>query len=428
MGKAAKKKGEGQVESFGQRVLPLAALMFTLRRGLREFVVEAGMQALDALLEDERTQLCGERYRHNAERRVMRAGHAPGELVMGGRKVRVARPRARTVDGSKEVPLPSWQTFSMHDPLERDAVEKMVVGVSTRKYRRALDAVPPEVDEYGTSKSAVSRRFVAATGRQLAEWLGRDLSGINLAAIMIDGLVFDEHTVLIALGIDTDSKKHVLGLHEGVTENGAACGALLDDIIERGVSMQRSLLFTVDGAKALHSAIVARWGKRALIQRCQVHKARNVKDHLPDELHASVGATMRQAYAMRDSKKAKQQLENLARQLDDEHPSAAASVREGLVETLTVVKLGLPTTFARTLATTNPIENLNSTARWICRNVKHWRGGKMILRWCCAAMKEAQPRFRRLKGASSGMPVLVAALRDNDRILDGEVDRAVEAG
>lgn len=428
MKKAAKRKTKSQVESFGQRVLPLAALMFTLRRGLREFVVEAGMQALDALLEDERVQLCGKRYRHDAERKAMRAGHAPGELVMGGRKVRVSRPRVRTRDGSKEVPLPSWQTFSMNDPLERDAVEKMVVGVSTRKYRRVLDGVPPEVDEYGTSKSAVSRRFVAATERQLADWLGRDLSSIKLAAIMIDGIVFDEHTVLIGLGIDEDGKKHVLGIHEGATENGAACGALLDDIIERGVSAQRSMMFTIDGAKALHGAIVARWGKRALIQRCQVHKARNVKDHLPDELHASVGATMRQAYATRDFKTAKKQLENLARSLDDEHPSAAASVREGLVETLTVIKLGLPQTFARTLATTNPIENLNSAARWTCRNVKRWRGGKMILRWCCAAMKEAQSRFRRVKGATSGMPILVAALRENDRLLDGGIDRATAAG
>jgi len=194
-------------------VLPLAALAFTLRRGLRELVVEAGMQTLDVLLEDERTQLCGERYRHDAERRATRAGHAPGELVMGGRKVRVCRPRARTADGRKEMELPSWRVFAMQDPLEREAYEKMVVGVSTRKYRRALEAVPAELDEFGTSKSAVSRRFVAATKGQLTDWLGRDLSGIKLAAIMIDGLGFGEkHTVLVALGVDGDGKKHVLGL------------------------------------------------------------------------------------------------------------------------------------------------------------------------------------------------------------------------
>jgi len=428
MEKAARKKAEGQVVSFGQRVLPIAALMFTLRRGLREFVVEAGVQALDALLEDERVHLCGERYRHDAEREAIRAGHAPGELVMGGRKVRISRPRVRSADGAKELMLPSWRTFAMEDPLERDVVDKMVVGVSTRKYERVLDAVPPEVDAYGTSKSAVSRRFVAATQKQLADWLRRDLSGIVLTAIMIDGLVFDEHTVLIALGIDLKGKKHVLGLHEGATENAAACGALLDDLVKRGVSTQRSILFAVDGAKALTSAIRVRWGKRAVFQRCQVHKVRNVRDHLPEELHASAVATMRQAYKMHDFTKAKQQLENLARRLEEEHPSAAASIREGLVETLTVIKLRLPANFARTLATTNPIENLNSNARWTCRNVKRWRSGTMILRWCCAAMKEAQARFRAVKGAEKGMPVLLSALRENDRLLDGAVDGAAEAG
>jgi transposase-like protein len=428
MKKVARKRTEGQGESSGQRVLPLAALLFTLRRGLREFVIEAGMQALDVMLEDERTQLCGERYRHDAERRATRAGHAPGELVLGGRKVRVSRPRARTADGGRELELPGWRLFSMQDPLELEAYEKMIVGVSTRKYRRALDAVPPELDEFGTSKSAVSRRFVAATQRQLADWLGRDLSGITLASIMIDGLKFgEEHMVLVALGIDSDGKKHVLGLHEGATENATACGALLDDLIERGVSTQRSMLFVIDGAKALTNAITARFGKRALLQRCQVHKARNVKEHLPKELHASVGATMRQAYAMRDSKKAKQQLENLARRLDDEYPSAAASVREGLVETLTIIKLGLPAPFARTFATTNPIENLNGTARWVCRNVKRWKGGTMILRWCCASMREAQSRFHRVKGAANGMPVLLEALAANDRMLDGVLDRAAGA-
>ncbi len=180
----------------------------------------------------------------------------------------------------------------------------------------------------------------------------------------------------------------------------------------------RSLLFVVDGAKAITSAVRTRWEKRALIQRCQVHKARNVKEHLPKELHASVAATLRQAYATTDFAKAKRQLENLAQRLDDEHPGAAASVREGLVETLTVTKLRLLGSFARTFATTNPIENLNGTARWTTRNVKRWKGGTMILRWCCAAMQEAQARFRRVKGARSGMPVLLAALAENDRLLD----------
>ena len=426
MGKAAKKRAERQVESTEQRVLPLAALMFTLRRGLREFVVDAGMQALDALLEDERTQLCGPRFQRGEQRRAVRFGHAPGQLVMGGRRVRISRPRARTRDGSAEVLLPMWEQFSVEDPLGHEAVEKMLIGVSTRKYRRGLDALPPEIDEYGTSKSAVSRRFVAATRRQLDEWNQRDLSELRLASIMTDGLVFGEHVVLIALGVDVNGKKHVLGIHEGATENAAACGALFDDIIERGVRTDRSLLFVVDGAKALCKAIVARFGARAVIQRCQVHKARNVKEHLPEELRPSVAATMRQAYASRNHKLAKQQLENLARQFEDKYPSAAASLREGLAETLTVIRLGLPQSFARTFATTNPIENLNSTTRWTCHNVKRWRGGSMVLRWACASVREAEERFHAVKNAKSGMPPLVAALLENDRILDKEIDAAME--
>jgi len=398
MGKGVRKDNLKEVGIAARRVLPIAALMFTLRRGLRELIVEAGMQALEKLLEEERTEICGPRYRHLTDRRGTRAGHAPGELVMGGRRVRVRRPRARAADGSRELRLPIWEQFASEDPLAADAVEKMVIGVSTRKYERALDPIDESVVTRGTSRSSVSRRFVAATTRQLGEWLGRRLEQIDLAAIFIDGLVFGEHVVLIALGVDVEGRKHVLGLHEGATENAEACGALLDDIIDRGVRADRSLLFVVDGAKALVKAIRTRFGRRALIQRCQVHKARNVKEHLPKELQPSVAATLRQAYNSTKFERAKNQLENLARRLDDEHPSAAASIREGLADTLTVIRIGLSSTFGRTFATTNPIETLNSGTRWTCRNVKRWRGGRMVERWACAAVCEASKRFRRVKG------------------------------
>jgi putative transposase len=418
MKKGARKTEAKKDGMLPRRQLTLTAMLVTLRRGLREFVVEAGMQALEGLLEDERTMVCGPRYRHDENRRAVRGGHARGELVMGGRRVSVRRPRARSSDGKREVPLDVWQQFSGEDALRDDAVEKMVVGVSTRKYRRVLDEVPAEIETRGTSKSAVSRRFVAATAERLDEWLKRPLGELRLAAVYIDGIVFDEHTVLIALGVDVEGKKHVLGIHQGATENATACGGLVDDLIERGVRPDRSLLFVVDGSKALVKAVRTRFGHRALIQRCQVHKARNVKEHLPKEMHASVAATMRQAYASREHATAKRQLENLARRLEEEHPSAAASVREGLAETLTVIRLKLTGAFERTLATTNPVENLNSTARWTCRNVKRWRGGTMVLRWACAAMEEASHRFRRIKGARAGMTSLLLALRENDRIID----------
>ncbi|MGH8276365.1 MAG: IS256 family transposase [Steroidobacteraceae bacterium] len=395
---------------------------------MRDFIVHSGMKVLDAMLEQERTEVCGPRYRHQAERSAHRAGFATGELAMGGRRVQVRRPRARSED-ERELELPTWKQFSSDDPLNARALEEMVIGVSTRKYRRALEDLAPEVKERGTSKSAVSRRFVAATAKELAKWLGRDLSTLDLAAVMIDGLGFGtEHVVLIALGIDTSGKKHVLGIHEGATENAAACGALLDDLIARGLSSSRSKLFVVDGSKAIVKALRDRFGARALVQRCQVHKKRNVRDHLPEYLRSSVSATMSQAYQTRDAVRATKLLENLARSLDAEHPSAAASVREGLAETLTVTRLALSAQLCRVLSTTNAIENLNSTARNVCGRVKHWRGGEMILRWTCAAMREAEGKFRRVNGAKGGMPFLVNALRKNDERIDSKLDEAGEAG
>jgi transposase-like protein len=385
------------------------------------------MKVLDELLEQERTELCGPRYKHEPERAAYRAGHTAGELAMGGRRVRVRRLRVRTDE--RELELPTWRQFSSEDPLNARALEEMVIGVSTRKYRRALEDLPPEVKERGTSKSAVSRRFIAGTTKELATWLGRDLSKIDLAAIMIDGLAFgDERVVLIALGVDRFGKKHVLGLHEGATENAAACGALVDDVIARGVSTNRSKLFVVDGAKALVKAIRDRFGERALVQRCQVHKKRNVRDHLPEYLRSSVSATMSQAYQTRDAVRATKLLENLARSFDADHPSAAASVREGLAETLTVVRLQLPQQLCRVLSSTNAIENLNSTARDVCRRVKRWGSGDMILRWTCAAMREAENKFRRVQGAKGGMPLLLNALQRNDERIDGRLDDANEAG
>jgi putative transposase len=426
MGKAARKSDRGQGEN-AQALLPIAALAFTLRRGLREFIVESGMKLLDEILEQERTELCGPRYKHEPERAAHRAGHATGELALGGRRVRVQRPRVRTDE--RELDLPTWKQFSSEDPLNARALEEMVIGVSTRKYRRALEDLPPEVKERGTSKSAVSRRFIAATTKELATWLGRDLGKIDPAAIMIDGLAFgDERVVLIALGIDRVGKKHVLGIHEGVTENAAACGALLDDMIARGFQTNRSKLFVVDGAKALVKAIRDRFGERAFVQRCQVHKKRNVRDHLPEYLRSSVSATMSQAYQTRDAVRATKLIENLARNLDADHPSAAASLREGLAETLTVVRLQLPQQLCRVLSSTNAIENLNSTARDVCRRVKRWRSGDMILRWTCAAMREAENKFRRVQGAKGGMPQLLNALQRNDERIDGRLDEANEAG
>jgi transposase-like protein len=384
-----------------------------IRADLHEFVFSAGTAALAAVLEHERTQLAGPRYAHLPTRRAHRAGSAPGELVMGGRRVQVRRPRARTVDG-RELELPSWRAFAAEDPLRERAVEQMLVGVSTRSYARSLEPVPADLAVRGTSRSAVSRRFVAATEKQMAEWLGRDLSAIDLVVLMIDGVYVDEHVLLVALGIDAEGKKHVLGVREGATENAASCTALLVDMRERGLNTERGVLAILDGAKALTKAVRDVYGPRALIQRCQAHKARNVTDQLPEEMRPSVRQVLRDAYGADDAARAKRMLGNLVRRLRDEHPGAASSLEEGLDETLTVKRLGLPSKLERQLSTTNAIENLIGSLRRITGRVRRWRGGRMIMRWTIAAIADAASRFRRATGTRDGMTKLVRALKDHE--------------
>lgn len=392
-------------------------LSIRLRHNLHEFVIATGLDALTELLEQERVTACGPRHARDPERTAYRAGHAPGELVMGGRRVGVRRPRARTTD-NQEVMLPSWTQFSAEDPLGERAVEQMVLGVSTRKYGRSLEEGPAHVKTRGTSKSAVSRRFVAATAAKLKTWLTRDLSEFDLVTLMIDGVHIADHVVLVALGIDVRGEKRVLGLWEGATENATACNALIANLRDRGLHVDRSVLVVIDGSKALGKAIRKFFGERACLQRCRVHKKRNVREHLPQEMHASVMAAMSTAYSSPDAERAHRLLENLANRLEVEHPSAAASLREGLEETLTVKKLGLTGHLERILSCTNAIENLIGTGRRISHRVKRWRGGQMILRWTATAMIEAEANFRKIQGCKE-MPVLVTALRRNDERIDG---------
>ena len=288
----------------------------------------------------------------------------------------------------------------------------MVIGVSTRKYARSLE--PVDVKTRGSSKSAVSRRFVSLTNAQLDAMMQARLEHIDLVVLMIDGIVFSDHVILIALGIDAHGKKHVLGMHEGATENGPACTALLTNLRGRGMATDRSILVVIDGGKALRKAVGAVFGKKALVQRCQVHKCRNVVDHLPDSKRARTEKVIRQAYKTKGIDSARRQLENLARSLEKDHPSAASSIREGLEETLTIKTFRLPDALAKTLSTTNPIENLNSGIRRVCKRVTTWKGGTMILRWVGASIVEHSRGFRRLKG-HAGMKALVAALRALDR-------------
>src|SRR5271157_135136 len=265
MSKSAKSKGRKEAVSEGQLWLRLPGLV---GEALYETVIGVGLACVDEALEAERAALCGARYLHIADRQALRAGHVASSLVLGGRRVAVSRPRVRSVEGG-ELKLPSWREWSARDPLEARALEQMVLGVSTRRYARSLEPLPAAVAARGTSKSAVSERFVYGTERKLGELLSRDLHGLKLVALMIDGVHFGEHVVLAAVGVDERGHKHVLGLREGATENAAAVKALLADLVERGLDTNGSLLIVIDGAKALHRAVVEVFGRRALIQRCR---------------------------------------------------------------------------------------------------------------------------------------------------------------
>lgn len=392
----------------GQTVLHLAEVV---RGDLREFVVNAGMVALAEMLEQDRIKACGPRYEHDRDRAAHRAGHARGSLVMGGRRITVQRPRARGRDG--EVVLPTWEAFAADDPLEARAVEQMLVGVSTRRYKRSLEPMPAQVTERGTSKSAVSRRFVAATTRSMKELLERSLVDLDFVALMVDGVCIADHVLLVALGITSDGSKHVLGVREGATENAASCKELLGDLVARGLPADRSILAVIDGSKALVKALRAVFGGHVIVQRCQAHKVRNVVEQLPEKARAGVRAAMRQAYRTRDGAKAKRLLQNLLRRLSDDHPGAAASLAEGLDDTLTVKQFGLPEWLERTLATTNAIENVIGCIRRHEARVSRWKNGKMIVRWTIAGLLDAEKRFHRVRD-HVGLKRLSTALRARD--------------
>jgi transposase-like protein len=381
--------------STRQLLLPRAVL--DTRLALRDFLLAAGLKELQAVLEEDRTLLCGPKGKFQTGRRAYRHGHDEGVLVLGGRKVRVRKPRARGVDGM-ELELSHWRHFSQEDPLSERAQQQILLGVSTRGYAESLEAVPVELPERGTGRSSVSRRFVARTARAVEAFLGRPLAGVDFPVLQIDGLVLDEHLLLTAQGIDAAGRKQILGVTEGSSESEEVAKALLRNLIERGLVVERARLFVIDGGKGVRKAIRSVFGAWALIQRCQVHKMRNVLEHLPERQRAWVRAAIRRAWSADTVARAKEQLRNLAAQLRADHPGASGSIEEGLDETLTIIALGVVGSLHQTLRSTNPIENMQGTIRRVTRNVKRWRDGSMVVRWVVTALMEAEKKFRRVKG------------------------------
>ena len=387
--------------------LPVQGVLRDVRHAFLGLCIDAGQKVLAALMESDRIALCGPKGVPDAGRRAVRGGSTASQVVLGGQRIAVRRPRARSLSDG-ELALPSFEWAANGDPLDAATMAAIAAGVSTRRYASTQEPVPAAHRPRAASKSAVSRRFVQLSQEQLAQWLARPLGELDLPVVMIDGIHFRERVILLAIGIDTKGNKHVLGLREGSTEATRVVASLLSDLVDRGLDAQRMRLWVIDGGKALRKAIVQTFGATALIQRCQEHKRRNVIEHLPEDMHASVKRALKDAWSAPDADLGRRQLQRLATSLQSKHPGAAASLREGLEETLTVQELGITGALYRTLRTTNPIENLNGSVARYCRNVKRWGDGQMVLRWVASALSDAAHRMRKLRGCSQMRSLLKA--------------------
>lgn len=388
-----------------QMILPLADIVGLLQEGVGHLLREAGLALMNLVMEEEVRHLAGERHQQHPDRHAHRWGKEDGYCVVDGQKVPIRRTRLRSKD-NREQRLGSYELFQRSTPMERAVWDKMMRGLSTRNY----GAVVKEFQQaYGIEKSAVSDNFIEASRVKLKELLERPLGELRLCAVLIDGTPFRDRQMIVALGIGCDGRKTVLGLREGATENATVVSELLSDLAARGLDFSVPRLYVLDGGKALAAAVRRHAGEAAFIQRCQVHKRRNVIDHLPEEHKQAVKKKMQNAYAMTAYVEAKPALERLHRELMDLNPSAARSLAEGMEETLTVHRLGIPHKLRRSLASTNVIESAFSIVETVCRNVKRWRDGDQIERWVGSGLLVAERQFRKVQGYQE-IPQLLASL------------------
>jgi transposase-like protein len=388
-------------------------LLALMQDSLESLAVELGLLVASDILEDEVARLCGARYQHQPGRTHTRYGRQGGVVTLAGQKLPIERPRVRQADGGREVPLETYARLQSPDAMPQAVLRRMVRGVSTRGYEGVIDVAR---DGFGVAKSSVSRGFVRASAAAVKALAERRFDGQRFAVVMIDGVEYAGETMVVALGITKDGTKRILGLRQGATENAEVCTALLEDLAQRGLDTTRPTLLVLDGSKALHAAAKRVWGKNAVIQRCQVHKKRNIKAHVPEKHWPELERRLSAGYQETDYETAKHSLEGTTTWLAQINPDAASSLREGLEETLTVIKLGVPGVLRRSLAATNPIESALSVTRRVTARVTRWRDGDMRKRWCVAGLLRAESKFRRLKG-NRGMPTLLKAL---EGIVQGE--------
>ncbi|MBV9265003.1 MAG: IS256 family transposase [Acidobacteriaceae bacterium] len=390
-----------------QMMLPMAEIVGLLQQGVGHLLREAGLALMRLVMEEEVRHLAGERHEQHEKRQAHRWGKEDGYCVIDGQKVPMERTRLRTKD-NREQRLGSYELFQRNRPLEQGVWEKIMRGLSTRNYGAVVRDFS---NAYGIEKSAVSENFIEASRDKVKQLMERPLGDLRLCALVIDATPFKDRQIVVALGIGCDGRKTVLGLREGATENATVVGALLTDLLERGLDFSTPRLYVLDGGKALHTAVRRHAGDAGLIQRCQVHKKRNVIDHLPEEHKADVRRKLQNAYAMADYEDAKRALERLHHELMHLNPSAARSLEEGLEETLTVHKLRVPNQLRRTVCCTNVIESAFSIVETVCRNVKRWQGGDQIERWVGSGLLVAEQQFRKVIGFRQ-IPSLLSAMAD----------------
>lgn len=398
------RRNSGRWKEAGSRSIALQVsvedLAVAAREGMHNLMERLGLELMTRTIERERTELT-----EGAERAGYKWGSQPGFAFLNGRKVALAHQRVRTLDGHQEMRLRSYAKFQ-EDGAGRVAYRDLMRGVSTRNYAEGVEGF---LDGYGLEKSSVSRQFVRASGEKLRELMERDLSTLKLAAVFIDGIGFAEHLLIVALGVDEEGRKRTLGLWQGATENAAVCQSLFDDLARRGLSVENGLLFILDGGKGLRAAIQKTFGKQAEVQRCLEHKKRNVLEHLPKHRQSEFRGKLSAAYAMIEYAEAKRALSACVAELERINPSAAASLREGLEETLTLHRLQVPAALRTSFSTTNPIESPFAYTREKTNRVKRWHGGDQVQRWAASALLSAEQTWRRVRGHTL-MPKLIDAL------------------
>ena len=391
----------------------LGELVGAAREGLLALSVGLGLRVVHQLMEREVDEVVGPKHKHNSDRTAKRHGHEDGSMTLGGRRVPVSRPRMRTADDEHELPVQSYEYFADRDPLTRAVMDRMLAGVSTRKYQVVGEPVGEDVEQESrsTSKSTVSELFIERTRTALGELMTRRLDDTRLAVMMLDGLEIADRTHVVALGISTEGVKLPLGLWEGSTENATLVSMLLADLVDRGLDPDQAILFVIDGGKALRKAIKDVFGEHALVHRCHRHKERNVYDLLPERDRPMILARIRGAWALTDHHLARERLELLASELDRTWPDAAGSLREGIDDTLTLMRLGITGQLAKTLCSTNPCESMIEIVRYTQRNVKRWQDGDMRTRWTAAGMLVAEQQFRRIIGYKDLAKLVIAIER-----------------